>query len=131
MNPDIDALAVAARNIVNKVGEQALWEAVVALEQWYFVGVGEGEDLMPMVAMFDGRPQLIAFTDEERASEFASASGTRKGRGPLPVLNMEPLEAVEYLVELKDVVHGIGFNPGETGFSAEPMRLRQMFDARG
>src|SRR5882724_9450506 len=66
MGTDVDVLAEAARSVQNKVGEQSLWKAVMALRTWYFVAQGQGADAEPMVASVEGRPQLLAFTEEER-----------------------------------------------------------------
>jgi hypothetical protein len=128
MEADLDALAEAARSVQNKVGERELWKAVMALRVWYFVAQGEGGDEEPMVASAHGQPELLAFTDEDRAAAFACAVEARRG-GPRPgLLEMDVPDAVEYARELESLdVETILFNTGSHAFSCSMTRLRDMY----
>jgi hypothetical protein len=127
MGPELDALAEAARSVQNKVGEQNLWKAVMALKVWYFIARGEGDDAEPMVASVEGRPQLLAFTDEDRAEAFARHIEGKRGARP-GLLEMDVPDAVEYARELEGLkVETILFNSGEYAFSCSMTRLGDMW----
>ncbi len=128
MAHDFDALSLAARNAANHTGKHELWKAALSLEEWYFVGTEDGEDAQPIVGMYERRPHLMAFTDEDRAAAFAASLAARKGGEPGPVLSMPPADAVEFLVELREMVDGVVVNPGDNAFSSQPMALKDMFD---
>lgn len=125
---EIDALSMAARNVQNKVGEQALWRAAVTLPEWYFVSQGSAEDAEPMVARMGGKPKLLAFTSEERAEAFVRHLQARPGGGGNingGVLNMGVPDAVEYCQQLFDSgVDTIHFNPGDYEFSSGMIALK-------
>jgi hypothetical protein len=128
MGPEVDALAEAARSVQNKVGEQNLWKAVLALRVWYFIARGEGDDAEPMVASVDGRPQLLAFTDEDRAEAFARHIQSKRGGEAPGLLEMDVPDAVEYAKELEALdVATILFNSGEHAFSCSMTRLKDMW----
>jgi hypothetical protein len=128
MQPDFDAMAHAARSLVNKAARHDLWKAALHLDEWYFVGVDHAGEAEPLVGMYEGRPYLFAFTDGERAEEFANARAARKGGDAGVLLTMPPSDAVEYLVEIREQVDGILINSGEFGFTSEPMDLKDMRD---
>jgi hypothetical protein len=128
MNDDVDALALASRNAHNKVGEQNLWRTVLALRVWYFVAQGEGDAAEPMVASVDGRPQLLAFTDEDRAEAFARHIAGKRGGEPPGLLEMDVPDAVQYARELESLdVEAILFNSGEHAFACPMTRLWDMY----
>ena len=131
MGPELDALAEAARSVQNKVGEQQLWKAVMGLRVWYFIAQGKGDDAEPMVAAVEGRPQLLAFTDEDRAEAFARHIEGKRGARP-GLLEMDVADAVEYAQELESLdVETILFNSGAHGFSCSMTRLREMLGRYG
>jgi hypothetical protein len=128
MGPELDALAEAARSVQNKVGEQQLWKTVMGLRVWYFIAQGEGDDAEPMVASVEGRPRLLAFTDEDRAEAFARHIEGKRGTRP-GLLEMDVPDAVEYAQELESLdVESVLFNSGEHGFSCSMTRLREVWD---
>jgi hypothetical protein len=117
MAVDFNVLVENARFAQSKVGEQALWKAAFELPCWYFLGVGEGDDMQPLCAVAEGHAHLLAFTDEERAQSAADARGERE---PAAVVHMEIADAIDYcraLDEAQDVV-GMFFNNGQYGFGA-------------
>jgi len=128
MGTEVDALALAARSVQNKVGEQNLWKAVMALRVWYFIAQGEGDEAEPMVASVEGRPQLLAFTDEDRAEAFTRHLEAKKGGPRAGLLEMDVPDAVEYAKELEGLnVETILFNTGEHAFSCSMTRLKDMY----
>jgi hypothetical protein len=127
MSTEVDALAEAARSVQNKVGEQNLWRAVMKLRVWYFIAQGEGDQAEPMVASVEGRPQLLAFTDEDRAEAFTRHLESKKGGPRAGLLEMDVPDAVEYAKELESLdVETILFNNGEYGFSCSMTKLKDM-----
>lgn len=132
MATDIDALAQSSRSVQNKSGEQSLWKAVMGLRVWYFVAQGQGDEAEPMVAQVDGRPQLLAFTEEERAEAFARHLQSRRGGAMPGVLEMDVPDAVEYAKELESLdVESVLFNTGEYAFAGSPTRLRDLYSRYG
>ena len=128
MGSQFDALAEAARSVQNKVGEQALWKAVMALPVWYFIAQGTGDDAEPMVAKGDRRSHLLAFTSEDQAEAFTRHLEAKRG-GPRPgLLEMDVVDAVGYAQELMDLgVDSILFNTGEHSFSSGMIGLKDMY----
>jgi hypothetical protein len=128
MNVDMDALALASRSAHNKVGEQNLWRAVLALPAWYFIAQGEGDAAEPMVASVDGKAQLLAFTDEDRAEAFARHIANKRGGEQAGLLEMDVRDAVAYARELESLdVEAILFNSGEHAFACSMTRLGEMY----
>lgn len=136
---DFDELVERSRMVANKLGEQALWKAAMNLESWYFVGSGpEGEEA-PAIGALEGRPYVLVFTDEDRASDFSRRRSMKQldvrsgGRDPGAmsgaVLNMDVPEAVEYLRQLKEGgVEGALFNSGAYAFQCS---LPELIDRHG
>ena len=117
MDVDFDALVEQSRSAVNKLGEQALWRAAAGLEAWFFIGQGHGDDAEPMVASLNGRPTLLAFTDEDRALEFAKRRAQAKGGSIAPILAMDVPDAAAYAATLREAgVEGVLFNSGAYSF---------------
>lgn len=117
---DFDKLVEQSTWVQNKTGEQNLWNAAFTLDWWFFVGHASAEDPEPIVGIYDGHPYLIAFTDEDRASEFARSRSRARGpsAAPQPVLHMEVTDAVTYGSMLIDQgVDGIVFNLGRFEFA--------------
>ncbi|TVS06600.1 MAG: hypothetical protein EA423_05365 [Phycisphaerales bacterium] len=116
---DFDTLVDATRMAHNKNAEHELWRRCLALEHWYCIGVGEGEEMQPLIAAVEGKPHLIAFTDEERAHEFGRRLAAKKGGAVPTVIHMEVDDAVDYcrvLYEYHPEVHGVHFNDGGYAF---------------
>lgn len=126
MATDFDALAHAARNIANRTALHDLWKAALLLDEWFFVASDDGDDAYPVVGISDGKPHLLAFTDDQRASEFSAARAIKRGIAATPILSMSVEEAVAYLYELREQVDGIVMNSGEYGFSSQPAALCDM-----
>jgi len=126
MATDFDALAHSARNIANRTALHDLWKAALLLEEWFFVASDDGDDAYPVVGISDGKPHLLAFTDDQRASEFSAARALKRGIAATPILSMSVEEAVAYLYELREQVDGIVVNSGEYGFSSQPAALCDM-----
>lgn len=126
MATDFDALAQAARNIANRTALHDLWKAALLLDEWFFVASDDGDDACPVVGISDGKPHLLAFTDDQRASEFSAARAIKRGIAATPILSMSVEEAVAYLYELREQVDGIVMNSGEYGFSSQPAALCDM-----
>jgi hypothetical protein len=132
MSDDFDGLVEQSRSAVNKLGHQALWKQAMALEAWYFVGQGHGDDAEPMVASLEGRPTLLAFTEEERALDFAKRRAQTKGGNIAPILSMETADAVDYCKQLRDLgVDSVLFNSGAYSFESGLTGIVDMFGRYG
>ncbi len=117
MTIEFDSLVLGSQMGQNKSGDHALWQAAVMLEQWYMLGVGEGDDLSPMFAKHEGKTHLLAFTEEERAEAMAEETEKQTGM-PAAILHMEVPDAIEYLRALDEdgQVAGVHFNNGMFAF---------------
>jgi len=124
---EVDALSQDSRNIQNKVGEQKLWKAVLALPAWYFIAEGSGQDAEPLVARVGGRPRLLAFTSEQRAEAFTRHLEAKQGGPQRGVLEMDIPGAVEYCQQLFEAgVDTIHFNNGDYEFSSGMIKIKDM-----
>ncbi|WP_148076734.1 hypothetical protein [Frigoribacterium sp. PhB24] len=63
------------RGIDDTDAQADLWDALFALDRWWFIARGELPDVQPLVADVDGRPMVLAFTSPARAHEHAVARG--------------------------------------------------------
>lgn len=127
MSTDFDALVAQAQFGQSKTGEHDLWKAALALDHWYFLGQGEGDEVEPVFAKHDGRTHLIAFTDEDRAEAAAGFQEQRTGVRP-PVLHMDVPDAIDYLrvLDQDGQVAGVHFNNGLHAFSASLVQIIDM-----
>ncbi|MBI1190420.1 MAG: hypothetical protein GC200_07050 [Tepidisphaera sp.] len=136
---DFDELVERSRMIANKLGEQALWKAAVSLESWYFLGAGPEGDEAPAIGSLEGKPFVLVFTDQDRASDFGRRQNMRRSdaRGasrsaeemdPL-VMNMDLPDAIDYMRQLKDAgVEGALFNSGAYAFQSSLIELIDRYE---
>jgi hypothetical protein len=129
--PDFTALVEASRMAHVKTGEHNLWKAAMHLPAWFFVATGAEEDAVPVVGIVDGKPHLLAFTDEEQAEAMAKRRAAKKGSaagaGAAPILNMDVADAVAYCKDLiPHGVEGVLFNSGVYAFQASLSRIIDM-----
>ena len=123
--PDFDGLVEASWNAQNKLGEQAVWHAALGLDRWYLVLGESGTD--PMFGAVEGRPYLIAFTDEPRAEAFAAKLSEQRNTPAPGVVHMDIPEAIDYIDSLKDQgVDGVLFNSGGFSFQAGCIAITDM-----
>ncbi|WP_152970426.1 hypothetical protein [Frigoribacterium sp. RIT-PI-h] len=73
----IDELArTAERRGIDDTDAQAdLWDALFALDRWWFIARGELPDVQPLVVDVDGRLMVLASTSPERARQHGLARG--------------------------------------------------------
>lgn len=64
-----------ARGLDDTDAQADLWDAIFALDRWWFIARGELPDVQPLVADVEGRPMFLAFTSPERARQHALARG--------------------------------------------------------
>jgi hypothetical protein len=126
MKTDFDALSVAARNLVNRNALHELWNSALNLEHWHFVAADHTQEAAPVVGTSDGKPYMFVFTDEQRATDFSASRAKKRGVEATAVFSMSVDDAVNFVNELRDQIHGIVMNPGEYGFSSEPAALLHM-----
>jgi len=129
MSDKFDEMVLGSQMAQSKAGEHALWKDAFALECWFMLGIGEGEDLEPMFAQYEGKTHLLAFTDGERAEAMAGTLEEKSGHRPT-VLHMEVPDAIEYLRALDEdgQVAGAHFNNGDFAFGASLVNIIDMFE---
>lgn len=106
---------------------EALWRAVFLLKAWYFVPsrTQEGPD-MPLVAMVDGAPWLVACTNVRRLTEFSREQDRLGPTGEVFMLILDPLESMTHILAHRAHLAGVVFNPGsEETFRAPVHALEQ------
>ncbi|MFW5968681.1 MAG: SseB family protein [Persicimonas sp.] len=91
---------------------EALWRAVFLLKGWYFLPAAEREGPNhPAVMVVEGEPWLVAFTNVRRLEEFARGLGRVDDDETLHLLVLDPLESMQKILEVRDSIHGVVFNP--------------------
>ena len=122
---EIDLLAVSARERMTDVPTQAaLWQAVFALEHWFFIPRGEGAQMKPYAEQTVSGPAIIAFTTPQRAKAYADTrelGETDKLLGIPPVAGIGALE--QFTTAGIRIVH---FDPQHASFFAPVDKLREM-----
>lgn len=90
----------------------APWREAFALERWYFIARGYGDQVTPYAVEIDGQGVIAMFTTPERALEFGVESGLEEDEaGTLLAIPRE--SAVGYLVQFADDgVHAVVLDPG-------------------
>ncbi|CAG0976482.1 hypothetical protein PHYC_01530 [Phycisphaerales bacterium] len=142
MEQDFDALVEASQVATNKTGEQNLWRATMALEAWYFVARGAGDDAEPLIGSLEGKSALLIFTDEERAAAFAKRRNMRQSdvRGAArdaasmegEVLHMDLPDALVYCEDLsKAGVEWALFNSGGYAFQCALIDVKDKAERYG
>ncbi|WP_157485654.1 MULTISPECIES: hypothetical protein [unclassified Frigoribacterium] len=63
------------RGIDDTDAQADLWDALFALDRWWFIARGELPDVQPLVVDVDGRLMVLAFTSPERARQHGLARG--------------------------------------------------------
>ncbi|TNU76357.1 hypothetical protein FH969_03730 [Miniimonas arenae] len=117
-------------------GEQhlAAWRAAYALEQWYFLARGYGDQVTPFALEQDGRGFICVFTTPQAASDFGVASGLDEAEAGR-LLAIPPGDATEYLLEfVADGVHAVALDPGtqdEAVLLAALPHVRQLVQDQG
>lgn len=92
---------------------EEMWRDVFLLKAWYFLPAEETEGPnRPMVAELDGESWLPAFTDVRHYRAFAGRVGLRTEDGETHGLLLDPGESMDRIVEVRDVIRGVVFNPG-------------------
>lgn len=127
MSIDFDALVTQARFGQSKTGEHDLWKAALALDHWYFLGQGEGDEVEPVFAKHDGQTHLLAFTDEDRANAMAEQTEQITGRRP-SILHMDVPDAIDYfrVLDQDGAVAGVHFNNGQFAFAESLVHVVDM-----
>lgn len=122
---EIDLLAVSAREHVSDVPTQAaLWQAVFALEHWFFIPRGEGAQMKPYAEQSASGPAIIAFTTPQRAKEYAD---TRQLGDTDKLLGIPTASAIGALEQFTDAgIRIVHFDPQHASFFAPVDRLREM-----
>lgn len=92
---------------------EALWRAVFTLKAWYFVPASDEEGpTRPMVTVLDGQHWMPAFTGVRTYRAFVEETGRASDDGELHGLLLDPGEAMQRIVEVREAVTGVVFNPG-------------------
>ena len=91
---------------------EAMWKRVFMLKAWYFVPASETEGpTRPMVTTIEGEAWIPAFTNVRRYREFAASVG-RLHDDKAHALILDPGESMQKIVEVREAITGVVFNPG-------------------
>ncbi|MBV9788761.1 MAG: hypothetical protein JOZ51_11335 [Chloroflexi bacterium] len=128
MTADFDALAAEGKRTQSEAAMAQLWAAVYALPSWYFVIKPERQPVSPFVGVVDNQPFLMAFTDKQRADQFARRQGFVDASGATSILATPVQGMVENAEQYRaQGVFGILFNDGPNGFFAPLANLTPMW----
>ncbi len=107
---------------------EELWRAVFLLKGWYFIPAENREGPnRPMVTMMEGEPWLPAFTNVRRYRDFGQHAGRVDDDGEMHLLVLDPGESMEKLLEVRDAVRGIVFNPGSAVTFSAPVEALEEY----
>lgn len=122
----IDVLSERARVGGDVDAQSALWRAMFALDEWWFMATGGPPDGGPAVGIVDGVAALLAFTSKERARAFALANGhsPEQASQVIAIPGTLILEMCEQLAA--QGVERLVVDLGSLGFSAPLDQLRPM-----
>lgn len=128
MTPDFDALSAEGKQTQSQASMARLWEAVYALPSWFFVVHPERQPVSPFVGVVDQQPFLMAFTDKQRADQFARRQGFVDASGATSIL-ATPVQGMVQTAEAyrEQGIFGILFNDGPNGFFAPLTNLVPMW----
>lgn len=89
-----------------------LWRAVFMRKGWYFLPAEQREGPnRPAVMMIDDQPWLVAFTSLRHLKAFARNLGRIDDDEQLFLLVLDPLESMQKILEVREQVRGVVFNP--------------------
>lgn len=93
----------------NRTKMLAAWDAIIKLENWYFIWRPDDGDGHPRVATIDGKNMVQCFTDREQAIEVAEYNGldAKSVRG-MPVVKAARLITNMASEEITDSVWDLG-----------------------
>lgn len=125
---NFDRLSSQCKNDDCRENMDALWSAVYKLKKWWFVKrVNKGVEV-PFIGVVDGRPFIMAFTDEGRARDFAKSNKLLNEQGIADLMGF-PTGTPDYYTQfIRNGVFGILFNNGEYGFFAPLQNVPAMHD---
>jgi hypothetical protein len=127
---DFDSLVEMAKQMPFEEGQYFLWEEVYKLPKWHFA-VKSTEDinqLKPFICDVDGKAWFCASTDGKHAVAFAKRQGFIYPGGNILTIGMNPLEAVNWMSEYKEIIYGVRFNEGEYGWFSPIENLLPMYE---
>lgn len=90
---------------------EALWRAVFELQVWYLLPSEVEGPSTPMVLVIDEEPWLVVFTNFRRLREFLETQDLLGGRRDVPMIILNPLEAMMKIREHSKFIKGVVYNP--------------------
>lgn len=123
---EIDALAYYSRaNLDDIKAKSALWIESLLLDYWYFVPVGEGEQMRPFAVKGESGAVVLAFTTPKRAAEY----GALRGFGDLDaVIQMTPQESITAFTSEGSAAESMQFDPQHGSFFTSVKQLPAMLE---
>lgn len=107
---------------------EALWRAVFLLKGWYFVPAERKEGPnRPMVTMLDGEPWLPAFTNVRRYRDFGEDIDRVDDEGEMHLLVLDPGASMEKILDVRDAIRGVVFNPGSSVTFRAPVEALEAY----
>ncbi len=92
---------------------EELWRAVFMLKAWYFVPAAEDEGpTRPMVTVLEGDCWIPTFTDVRNYRGFVDHSEQLASGRELHALLLDPGESLQRILQVREAVDGVVFNPG-------------------
>lgn len=98
---DLDRLSDACRAAPEEIAPQvALWEAVAALEQWFFVNRGSDDAPQPYAVAAPAGPMVCVFSSADRAAASARESGLVGAEDAVPLFSVPLPQALDWVASL-------------------------------
>lgn len=107
---------------------QALWQAMFLLKGWYFLPAeNRNGPNRPTVMLVDAEPWLVAFTNVRRLKDFARTTGRAEPSGEVFLMVLDPRESMEQILDVREQVRGVVFNPDSPATFRAPVDALQQY----
>lgn len=117
----VEDYVAQARQAPTTENLEAMWRAAFAIKAWYLLPAGdEPGPARPTVITLDDGIYLPIATSLRRYSEFATKAG-RATSADLPLLILDPWQALDALEIFRQTMDGVIFNPATDASFRAPL----------
>lgn len=127
---ETDRLAAEVADADDQAGMVNLWRETMSLGHWWFIAVGEVGAESPAAAEINGQLMLLAFTESERARNFAVLQQMIGPDDDLNAIALPPAEVVASAAAYRAAaIDGLMFDAHISGFSIPSEQLQTVWEA--
>lgn len=127
---ETDRLAAEVADADDQAGMAELWRATMDLPHWWFIAVGDPGNESPAAAEIKGQLMLLAFTESERARNFAVLQQMIGPDDDLNAIALPPAEVVSSAEAYSSAgIEGLMFDAHISGFFIPSEQLPTVWEA--